>query len=227
MNLRVFEIFPSFQGEGRDTGLPTTFIRLSGCNLRCTWCDTEYALDPSSGEDMTAEGVMEVVREVGFTNVCITGGEPLLQRSLIPLLSLLAAEDYDVSIETNGSVDIEPFRKVSTRISFSIDLKLPASGEYGSLLVRNLSILGQGDQIKFVVRDRQDLLAAVKYLEDLKPSTSFIFTPVDNKGGEELAKGLMEWLEDISEERRRELGSRLRLMVQTHKVIWDPKRRGV
>jgi 7-carboxy-7-deazaguanine synthase len=221
LNLYVYEIFASFQGEGIHTGLPTIFIRLTGCNLRCTWCDTPYALDISDGKSMTIEEILNIVGEFGIELICLTGGEPLVQEASFELAKVLIEKDYEVDLETNGSLDISAFPDLGTGMMMSMDVKTPSSGEEGSFLASNLKYLRDTDQIKFIVKDKRDLDFVIGFIRKAHPDCNIIITPVNNEGGDRIAEYL---LRSIS---HNEIPGNVRLMVQTHKFIWGPDRRGV
>lgn len=150
-SLKITEIFYSLQGEARTVGLPTVFVRLTGCPLRCGYCDSEYAF--YGGERMSLESILETVANYQPRYVCVTGGEPLAQRECLTLLTALCDAGYQVSLETSGAMPIE---QVDTRVSRVMDLKTPGSGEVGRNLWDNLQYLNQHDQIKFVLCDRAD-----------------------------------------------------------------------
>ncbi|MGH8458798.1 MAG: radical SAM protein, partial [Nevskiales bacterium] len=149
--LRITEIFHSLQGESRSVGLPTVFVRLTGCPLRCTYCDTEYAF--TGGEWMTLDAILAQVERYGARHVCVTGGEPLAQKDCLPLLRRLCDTGREVSLETSGALDIS---EVDPRVSRVVDLKTPGSGEAARNRMENLLLLTARDQLKFVVTDRSD-----------------------------------------------------------------------
>lgn len=149
--MKVCEIFGSIQGESSFAGLPCIFIRLSGCNLRCSYCDTTYAYN--DGSEMSIEEVMGIIRRSGLYLVEITGGEPLLQKEVFPLIERLVEEGYKVLIETNGSIDLSNVHSEATII---MDIKTPGSGMSSQMRLSNLSLLKSEDEIKFVFCDRRD-----------------------------------------------------------------------
>ena len=151
--LVVNELFTSFQGEGLHTGLRTTFIRLAGCNLDCLWCDTRYARDPDSGIPTSIVDLISRVKDEGTTLVCITGGEPFLQKGLGDLIGGLLGLGMSVDIETNGSLPLRDHVLEHPSVFLSVDVKTPSSGEGGSFLMENLDLLRPSDQLKFVVRE--------------------------------------------------------------------------
>lgn len=208
--LRITEIFHSLQGEARTVGLATTFVRLTGCPLRCQYCDTTYAF--SGGESME---LAEIVRRVNLytaTHVTVTGGEPLAQTASLELLSLLCDEGYQVSLETSGAIDTG---KVDERVSVVLDLKTPGSNEVGKNLYENIGHLKPGDQVKFVICDRQDYdWAKFKLSEyDLLGRVSDVLfsASYDQLNAADLAGWI---LED---------GLQVRLQVQLHKILWGNK----
>jgi 7-carboxy-7-deazaguanine synthase len=207
MELKVNEIFSSIQGEASYAGQPCTFVRLAGCNLRCAWCDTQYAWE--EGQVMPAEAVVSRVRELGWELVEITGGEPLMQEAVLPLMSALVDEDFSVLLETNGSLDLS---KVPDEVTKVMDIKCPSSGMSGKSMLKNLDFLGNRDEVKFVMLDRADyewarnLVRSERRLEHVR---AVHFTPVF--GRLDLAS-LAGW---ILEDRLR-----VRLGFQLHKIIW-------
>ncbi len=211
----VTEIFKSIQGESTYAGLPCIFVRLTGCNLRCHWCDTAYAF--YGGTKMTADQVLARVRELGGKLVEFTGGEPLLQESeVIPLVRRLIDEGYRVLIETSGERFVGSLPREVVKV---VDVKCPASGESGKFCFENLTVLDRKDQLKFVIQDENDYRFARTFLADhgvLSRVDEVLFSPVFNQ----LApQKLAEWiLRD---------GSEVRLGLQLHKFIWDPEMRGV
>jgi len=206
-DLRVTEIFFSLQGETSRVGLPTVFVRLTGCPLRCTYCDTAYAF--TGGKNISIGEILKQVAEYSPQYVTVTGGEPLSQKNCLPLLSALCNAGYEVSLETGGAVDIG---EVDTRVMRVVDIKTPGSGEAGRNRWDNLSLLTSQDEIKFVLRDEADYQWARQimrkyYLADKCP---VLLSPVH---GELNATQLAEWI----------LRDRLpvRLQVQLHKLLWD------
>jgi 7-carboxy-7-deazaguanine synthase len=204
--LRITEIFHSLQGEGRTTGLPTAFVRLTGCPLRCRYCDTEYAFH--GGRIMEVDEILARVRDQGARHVTVTGGEPLAQPDCLALMRRLCDEGYAVSLETGGALDVSV---VDPRVSIVLDLKTPGSGEVDRNLYANLEHLAPKDQIKFVLCDRRDYEWAVSCLAEhaLARRCEVLFSPAH--GGLEPVR-LAEWI----------LADRLevRLQVQLHKLLW-------
>lgn len=207
-SLRITEIFHSLQGESTTVGLPTVFVRLTGCPLRCEYCDTEYAFH--GGERMELEAVLEQVASFGARHVCVTGGEPLAQPACLPLLSALCDAGYEVSLETSGAL---PIAEVDSRVSRVVDLKTPASGEMHRNLAENIAHLQRGDQLKFVICDRADYEWARTQLDLLDLAArvdNILFSP---SFGQVDATELADWI----------LADRLpvRFQLQLHKLLWN------
>lgn len=204
--LRLTEIFLSVQGEARDAGWPTVFVRLTGCPLRCTYCDTVYAFHGGQWWDIDAI-VAEVARH-GVRHVCVTGGEPLAQKRCIALLQRLCDAGYRVSLETSGALDIS---EVDARVSRVVDLKTPASGELSRNRLENIPLLTAHDQIKFVIGDRADYEWArdMVAIHALAQRCEVLFSPSHQQVA---PRDLAEWL----------LADRLpvRFQMQLHKQIW-------
>jgi len=208
--LRVSEIFHSIQGESTRAGLPTTFVRLTGCPLRCVWCDTEYAF--TGGEAMTLADVMARVEAFGCTTVCVTGGEPLAQKACFPLLTALCDAGCSVSLETSGALDIA---EVDERVSCIMDLKAPDSGEADRNLWANLDHLTRSDELKVVLASEADYVWAKSAVVErrLTERCPVLFSPVP--GLLDPAQ-LADWiLRD---------GLTVRLQLQLHKIIWPGQR---
>ena len=210
--LRVTEIFHSIQGESTHAGRPCAFVRLTGCNLRCRWCDSEYTF--TGGEQMSIDDVVAQVKGYGCNLVEVTGGEPLAQKEALDLIKRLGDEGLEVLLETSGSIDIAP---VDKRCTIIIDIKCPSSGEVAKNRWENLQLLKPDDEIKFVIADREDYDWARKVIDerDLNRWT-VLLSPV---WGELDLKILAEWM----------LADRLpaRLQTQLHKHIWGAEARGV
>jgi 7-carboxy-7-deazaguanine synthase len=208
--LRITEIFHSLQGESRPVGCPTAFIRLSGCPLRCVYCDTVYSFQ--GGIRLTFEQILAQVGEYAVRNVCVTGGEPLAQRQCLELLSVLCEAGYDVSLETSGALGIDG---VDSRVSIVLDLKTPGSGEAERNLWSNLELLKPIDQVKFVICDRADYewSCAMVSEHDLTAKCPVLFSPV--WGQDDFARNVAEWI----------LADRLevRFQLQLHKILWGDR----
>lgn len=209
----VYEIFKSIQGESTYAGLPCVFIRLAGCNLSCSWCDTPYARVPDEAVEMTMAEVIEEISHFKCPIVEITGGEPLLQEEAHELAGSLANRGLRVLMETNGSV---PLSGVDPRVVKIVDVKCPSSGHSGSFLIENLEHITPDDEIKFVIGNREDYDYAVQFMEEvLRGRTEkVLFAPVKPHLS---PSELSEWiLKD---------GLRVRLQLQLHTYIW-PNERG-
>lgn len=206
-DLRITEIFYSLQGESRTVGLPTVFVRLTGCPLRCVYCDTAYAF--TGGEIMTQAQVLANVAEYEPAYVTVTGGEPLAQAACLPLLSALCDQGYEVSLETSGAFDLQA---VDERVIKVMDLKTPASGEADKNHWENLDTLRPQDQVKFVICDQDDYDWAKMMLDvhQLLERCEILFSPVH---GELEPQLLAEWI----------LADRLavRFQLQLHKYLWN------
>lgn len=208
--LRITEIFHSLQGESRSVGFPTVFVRLTGCPLRCVYCDTSYAF--SGGEWLSLDRILAQVREYRCDRVCVTGGEPLAQKGALELLSALCDAGYRVSLETSGALDIS---QVDPRVSRVMDIKTPGSGEVERNLMRNLDHLTAQDQVKFVIADERDYDWSRELMQShrLHERCEVLFSPVH---GTLPADRLAEWV----------LRDRLpvRFQLQLHKILWGDER---
>ena len=204
--LRITEIFHSLQGEADSVGWPTVFVRLTGCPLRCVWCDTAYSFHGGEWQDL--EEIIAKVGVFGARHVCVTGGEPLAQKRCAKLLELLCDAGYQVSLETSGALDIS---SVDPRVRRVMDLKPPGSGEVARNLWSNLDHLHARDQVKFVLASRSDFDWAVACLRehDLATRCTVLFSPVQ---GRLEPRELADWI----------LADRLpvRFQVQLHKLLW-------
>ncbi|QID16679.1 7-carboxy-7-deazaguanine synthase QueE [Nitrogeniibacter mangrovi] len=208
--LRVTEIFASVQGEASRIGLPTVFVRLTGCPLRCTWCDTEYAFH--GGTTMAIDEILAEVAGHGLPQVCVTGGEPLAQKACLALLSALCDAGHEVSLETSGALDIAP---VDPRVARIMDLKAPGSGEADKNRWANLDHLRRDDEVKIVVADAADYRWAAEQISAhrLTDRCKVLLSPV--AGALEPA-ALAEWI----------VRDRLpvRFQMQLHKILWADAR---
>lgn len=210
--MKVSEVFFSIQGESTYAGLPCIFIRLSGCNLRCLWCDTPYAQDMEEGYDLSIEDILKEIRKFRCHLVEITGGEPLIQGETRSLINRLMASGYTVLLETNGSVSLKDIDPLVTKV---VDVKCPGTGQGGSFLMENLDFITPGDEIKFVIRDRGDYEFARRFVEERLrgKADKILFSPAHPEmNPEELARWI---LED---------GLKVRLQPQIHKYIWGDRR---
>lgn len=208
--LRLSEIFASLQGESTRVGLPTVFVRLTGCPLRCTWCDTAYAF--KGGETVSLESVLEDVASHGLHSVCVTGGEPLAQTACLALLTALCDAGHSVSLETSGALDISA---VDPRVSRIMDLKAPGSGESARNRFENIALLNAHDEIKIVLADEADYEWAKGRIAeyDLAARCTVLLSPVAGKLD---PTRLAEWI----------VRDRLpvRFQLQLHKVLWQDAR---
>ncbi|MCK6389997.1 MAG: 7-carboxy-7-deazaguanine synthase QueE [Azonexus sp.] len=206
MALRITEIFHSLQGEASRVGLPTVFVRLTGCPLRCTWCDTTYSF--TGGEPWTVDAVIAEVGRYPVKQVCVTGGEPLAQKDCLPLLSALCDAGYDVSLETSGALDIAG---VDPRVARIMDLKAPGSGESERNLWPNLAHLTTRDEIKIVIAAREDYDWAVSVLREqaLDQRCAVLFSPAQ---GQIDPADLAAWI--LAD------GLPVRFQMQLHKILW-------
>jgi 7-carboxy-7-deazaguanine synthase len=210
ISLKISEIFHSVQGEATRVGLPTVFIRLVGCPLRCVWCDTEHAF--SGGTRMTLPEIMEQVSSYATHQICVTGGEPLAQNNCLALLTTLCDAGHDVSLETSGALDIA---QVDSRVSRIVDLKAPGSGEFSKNHWQNLDLLTPRDELKFVLMDRADYEWARDTVieRQLGNRCPVLFSPVQDSLE---PRDLAEWI----------LADRLnvRFQLQLHKLLWSNMR---
>jgi 7-carboxy-7-deazaguanine synthase len=207
--LKIFEIFYSLQGESSRMGLPTIFIRLSGCPMRCHYCDTAYAFQ--GGSMMAVDKVMEAIKKYDTRYVTVTGGEPLAQKEVLSLLKVLADQNYEVSIETGGGLSI---KEIDPRIKIILDIKTPESGEEKKNYWENLNLIHAKDEIKFVLCSRKDYEWAKKILGQYKLTEKchVLFSPVYQKLN---ATDLGNWI----------LQDQLpvRMQIQLHKLLWGEK----
>lgn len=210
LRLRVNEIFYSIQGESTSTGIPTTFVRLTGCPLRCQYCDTAYAF--TEGRWMSLDQIEARVAGFGFRHVTVTGGEPLAQKNCLELLRDLCERDYVVSLETSGALDVS---QVDPRVTKVMDLKTPASGESARNRWENVPYLHKQDQVKFVLCNRKDYEWAKSILREhrLEHRCEVLFSPAF---GDLEFRQLAEWI----------LEDRLpvRFQLQLHKLLWGEER---
>jgi len=227
--MQITEIYKSLQGESTHAGLPCIFVRLTGCNLRCTWCDSEYTFQ--GGRRMSAEDVLREVRHLshGGGLVEITGGEPMLQqRELVPFMQSLIGENYTVLLETSGE---RPLEEVPAEVIKIVDVKCPDSGEGGTFCLQNLEALTPRDELKFVLSSRDDYNFAVDFVHRHKLArrvNAVLFSPAFDKGATGARDSshclldpqkLAEWM--IADNVPARLG------LQLHKFIWDPAVKGV
>lgn len=222
--MKVIEIFGSIDGEGKRTGQLATFIRLAGCNLRCTYCDTKYSFDVKNARDMSTDEIVTECKKIGYHNVTLTGGEPLLNEGTVEfLIYALCNNGFQVNIETNGSIDL---RNLTTErvlqgldFFFTVDYKTKFSGMNKYMNAYSFECLDSDkDIVKCVVANREDMDDALSYLDDFKcKSFNIWFSPVY---GEIEPREIVEY---VKEHNRQDIT----VQVQLHKIIWDPNERGV
>ena len=207
--MKINEIFYSIQGEGNWTGLPNIFIRTSGCNLRCSYCDTKYAYD--TFKEIKIIKIIDEIRKYNCKKVCITGGEPLLQKDMIKLVDELIKNNYNVSIETNGSIDIKPISNKKL-VMISLDVKCPSSNMAEKMLYQNLLYLKKKDQLKFIIGDIKDYSFAKEIIINNKISCSIFFQPVAGTDPRKLANWIIK--DNLN----------VKLGLQIQKILWQNRR---
>lgn len=205
--LKISEIFHSLQGESTLSGFPTVFVRLTGCPLRCTWCDTEYAF--GGGQWYEMEDILNEIKKYNTPYICVTGGEPLAQKRCLNLLDLLIENGYTVSLETSGAL---PVSAVNDKVIIVMDMKAPGSGELESNLYENINYIDAKDQIKFVIRDRTDYHWSLEIIEryNMIDKCEILFSPV---AGELNPADLAQWILDDR--------ILVRMQLQMHKILWN------
>lgn len=206
--MKINNIYYSIQGEGKWLGLPNIFIRLSGCNLRCSYCDTTYAYE--IGKEMSFDDIIEEIVRYPCKKICITGGEPLLQNETNNLINILLKKGYKLCLETNGSIGIEELSNKNS-LMISLDIKCPSSGMHEKMNFKNLSHLTKQDQLKFAIKDKKDYDYAKYIILNYKPKSTIFFQAV---WGSNL-KDLSSWILDD--------GLDVRFGLQLHKIIWGDK----
>ncbi|ALZ85339.1 MAG TPA: 7-carboxy-7-deazaguanine synthase QueE [Pseudomonas sp.] len=206
--LRLTEIFYSLQGEARTAGLPTVFVRLTGCPLRCQYCDTAYAF--TGGEIHHLDAILEQVASYRPRHICVTGGEPLAQPNCLKLLEQLCDAGYEVSLETSGALDVSG---VDVRVSKVMDLKTPASGEVGRNLYANIAQLTPNDQVKFVICSREDYDWAVSKLIEYRLDQRVGEVWFSPSHGQVVPRELAEWI--VAD------NLPVRFQLQLHKILWN------
>ena len=211
--IKINEIFYSIQGESSYAGLPCIFVRLTYCNIRCSYCDTEYAF--YEGKDFTVEQIFSEIEKYKCKLVEITGGEPLFQKESLTLMEMLCDKNYEVMLETGGSLSIE---NVDKRVKIILDFKCPSSKMEKKNYYENVNFLKPIDEVKFVIGDYQDFLWSKNLIEkfELNKKCEILFSPVFGKIE---YKQLVEWIlnENLN----------VRFQIQQHKHIWEPNKRGV
>ena len=202
--MKTCEIFYSMQGEGKWMGLPNIFIRTTGCNLRCSYCDTKYAY--SQGIEKTIKEILSEITKYSCKHICITGGEPLLQKKeILEITNILLEKNYKILIETNGSIGISDFKNKKNLI-ISMDIKCPSSQMHEKMLFTNISLLEKKDQIKLILKNKKDYEYAKKIIHTYKPKCDIYFQPVWNKKID-LAKWMLK--DNLN----------VKLGVQLHKIL--------
>jgi len=206
--LNITEIFYSLQGEAKEVGIPTVFVRLTGCPLRCNYCDTAYAF--KGNNPLSIQHILDEIAQYNTQYVCVTGGEPMAQSNCLKLLDALIENDYKVSMETSGSIDIAP---VNSKVSIVMDIKTPSSTEEHQNRYENLSILKNKDQLKFVIASRSDFDWCTEMLENHEVESEVLFSPVyESLKPVELADWILEKKLNV------------RLQVQLHKILWGDQK---
>ena len=207
--MKINEIFYSIQGEGKWMGLPNIFIRTTGCNLRCSFCDTTYAYE--TGEEMSIEEIINRIRKHPCNYVCITGGEPLLQEEIVQLIDVLLEKKYVICLETNGSIDIENLVGKKSLL-ISLDIKCPSSAMHEKMKFNNVSLLTCNDQLKFIIQNREDYEYAKKNIKKYKPQCAIFFQPIWGINLKELSSWVLNDGLDV------------RIGLQLHKIIWGDRK---
>lgn len=217
----VVEIFVSINGEGMKAGELAVFVRLKGCNLNCSYCDTKWANKSDAKPiEMTEEQIYDAVLKTGIKNVTLTGGEPLFRKDIFELLDRFAKDDsINVEIETNGSISLEEFAVIDKRPAFTMDYKLPSSNMMDKMCEKNFALLEKCDTVKFVVAGQDDLVKTKEIIDrfSLVGKCNLIISPVF---------GDIEPVE-IVEFMKKHYMNGVRMQLQLHKIIWDPDKRGV
>ena len=206
--LNITEIFYSLQGEAKEVGIPTVFVRLTGCPLRCNYCDTAYAF--KGNNPLSIQHILDEVAQYNTRYVCVTGGEPMAQSNCLKLLDSLIDSGYNVSMETSGSIDIAP---VNNKVSIVMDIKTPSSTEEHQNRYENLPILKSKDQLKFVIASRSDFDWCNEILDNHKVESEILFSPVyESLKPVQLADWILEKKLNV------------RLQVQLHKLLWGDQK---
>ena len=206
--LNITEIFYSLQGEAKEVGIPTVFVRLTGCPLRCNYCDTAYAF--KGNNPLSIKSIMEQIKKYNTRYVCVTGGEPMAQSNCLILLDTLIKAGYKTSMETSGSIDISPVNK---KVSVVMDLKTPSSTEKSQNRYENIALLESKDQLKFVIASRSDFDWCCDILQNYSVDSEVLFSPVyESLKPVDLADWILEKQLNV------------RLQVQLHKILWGDTR---
>lgn len=223
--MKVVEIFRSIDGEGKRTGLPTTFIRLFGCNLKCSYCDTRYGCEGNGYTTMSISEIIEQCEQFGVKSITVTGGEPLIHPGIKNLVEALLAKAYWVNIETNGTIDVDNFRHEVTgnkdngvaKLFFTVDYKCPSSGMEEKMNMKMYHKLRETDVVKFVVGSQTDMDKALSVLEEVQTKAEVYFSPIF---------GSIEPVEIVDYILKHQLYN-CKVQLQLHKIIWKPEVRGV
>lgn len=216
--MKVIEIFKSINGEGLKQGELALFIRLALCNLRCSYCDTTYSFNNPSFKNMSIDEIVAIAKDSNIKNITLTGGEPLLSNEVRDLITSLSSEGINIEIETNGSIDILPFKDINN-VSFTLDYKCPSSNEEDKMNLKNYNYITKKDSVKFVVGNKIDLEKAYKIIKtyDLINKTNCMFSPVFGK---------IDTCDIVDFMINNNING-AKLSLQIHKFIWDPNKRGV
>lgn len=216
--LMVNEIFTSIEGEGKRAGALVNFVRLAGCNLRCSYCDTTYALSPTAGKLQSVDDIIAQLKATGIKKVTITGGEPLIHPNIYFFLQALVTREFEVNVETNGSIDLALCSKIfdGTNSFITMDAKCPTSGVSWANIIENQKYLQTKDVIKFVVGSEEDLNYMMNYIKNIRALYLYA-SPVF---GEITAEEIVNFIKEHSL-------INVRVQLQLHKYIWDPNKRGV
>lgn len=218
MEYRVNEIFSSIEGEGKRVGKLVTFIRLHGCNLKCSYCDTRYSCEGTEYEKMNTNEILRRVEQLGNKRITLTGGEPLLAENVEELINCLVSYGCEVNIETNGSIDLTKLNPLKlNKIIYTMDYKCPSSGMEQNMCIDNIRFLQKKDAIKFVVGDREDLERAYDVIRLSDCRATVYLSPVFGK---------IEPVQ-IVEFMKEKDWQRASIQLQIHKFIWNPQERGV
>lgn len=213
--MKVVEIFKSIDGEGKRAGMPATFIRLAFCNLRCTYCDTPYAFNDNCAHDMAVDEIVHKCTELDCPSITLTGGEPLIHKDVENLLAELDRHNFDVNVETNGTMDPSHYHGLKN-VWFTVDYKSPSSGCEGAMNSEAFKKLRPQDVLKFVVGSDEDLEAALRVIREYRPSAQVYFSPVFGYDAKNIVNFLLfNKLNDC------------KIQLQIHKYIWPVDMRGV
>jgi len=208
--MKINEIFYSIQGEGKNAGLPTIFVRTTGCNLRCSYCDTTYAY--YEGEEMELKEIVGKIKKWDCRKICITGGEPLLQDEMAEFVDMLLSMGYNIGIETNGSIDISEM--VKKDIDMAMDIKCPSSEMEDKMRFENISMLRSRDELKFIIGNEKDYTYAIDIIKKYRPTCEIVMQPIWGTDAGTLAEWILRDEIDV------------RLSLQIHKILWG-NRKGV